>query len=84
MAYENLNQMFWEVPTSTRPATLAEMARDNALDLLNNCEPENHQLHADFIKAHVDDLDAVNNYCVQELTALDAKDYGRMVRDLVL
>ncbi len=83
MEQVTVNQMFWEVPTSTRPATLAEMAFNNALDLLNGCEPEMHAVHTEFIRKHVDNLEMVNAYCVQELTSLDSRDYGKMVRELI-
>jgi len=79
-----INQMFWEPATHIRPVTLAEMVKANATDLLNNCEPEMHAVHAAWLKLNVDDLKAVNQYCIRELTVLDAKDYGKMVRDLVL
>ncbi len=79
-----INQMFWEVTPTTRPATLAELTFNNALDLLNRCDADMHPVHTEFIRKHVDNIEMVNAYCVQELTSIDNRDDRREARELVL
>jgi hypothetical protein len=82
MAEQLFNPSAYIEASNIRPATFEEQTFLMVVELLKRCDSDMVRVHIDQVQKIMDDLQAVNTYCWQELYAIDAAGQRQDEQDL--